>query len=206
MGKKHIGTAGPLGLLAFGITTTLMMLHGLYPTPAGIMLPLAYIFGGITQLIAGIIEIYREDCFHGTVFASYGCFWIATANGCGSIIYFTGWGMLTAGFWVISLRKNIGSVILFTSLVPAFFLIASGGFTNPPQPDVINAGRWTAYAPPRSALFFSSIAFRDEAIVRARAPLHTFFLSLLSPPFPPGHPQVCDGLHRDLPGLRHSDP
>jgi succinate-acetate transporter protein len=145
MAKKHTGTAGPLGLFAFGVTTTLMMLAGLYPVPGGVMLPLAFVFGGIVQLIAGIIELYREDVFHGTVFASYGCFWIAVANGSGSIIYFCGWGVLTFGFWIISLRKNIGSVLLFTSLVPAFFLIASGEGTHPPQPDVLNAGRWTAF-------------------------------------------------------------
>ena len=147
MAKRHTGTAGSLGLFAFGITTALMMLYGLYPgSPSGVMLPLAYVFGGIIQAVAGLIEIYREDVFHGTVFACYGCFWIAVANGSGSIIYFCAWGILTWGFWIISLRHHICSVLLFTSLVPAFFLIASGAGTNPPNKDVLNAGHWTAYA------------------------------------------------------------
>jgi len=178
MGKKHTGTAGPLGLFAFGVTTTLMMLEGLYPGAAGLMVPLAYIFGGIVQLIAGIIELYREDVFHGTVFASYGCFWIAVANGCGSIIFFSGWGILTAGFWLISLRKNIGSVILFTSLVPAFFLIASGGFTHPPQPDVINAGRWTAFVTGCIAIYLGFGTLIHEAykiLLPGMAPMPAWF-------------------------------
>ena len=114
------------------------------------MTPLALVFGGIIQLVAGLVEIYREDCFHGTVFASYGCFWIAVAYGSGGIIFLCAWGILTWLFWIISLRKNIGSVILFTSLVPAFFLIASGEHTTPEQEDVWKAGRWCAYV----AFFF----------------------------------------------------
>eukprot|EP00906_Rhabdomonas_costata_P010927 RCo015376 len=178
MAKRHTGTAGPLGLFAFGITTTLMMLKGLYPIPGGVMLPLAYVFGGIVQLIAGIIELYREDVFHGTVFASYGAFWICVANGAGSIIFFCGWGILTFCFWIISLRKNIGSVILFTSLVPAFFLIASGGFTTPTSPDVINAGRWTAFVTGCIAMYLGFGTLIHEAykiLLPGMAPMPAWF-------------------------------
>eukprot|EP00906_Rhabdomonas_costata_P012453 RCo017882 len=126
MGKKHTGTAGPLGLIAFGFTCCLMMLSFLYPKASGNMVPMAYIFGGVFLLIAAIIEIYREDVFHGTVFGSYGCFWLAVANGAGGSIYFCGWGLLTCGFLVIALRKNIGSILLFASAANALFLLAAG--------------------------------------------------------------------------------
>ena len=146
MARKHTGTAGPLGLICLGFTACLMMLMFLYPGPvSGNMIPLCFVMGGVMLCIAGVIEIYREDVFHGTVFGSFGTFWLAIALGCGSIIYFCGWGCLAFGYLIIALRKNIGSVLLFSSLVLALMLIAAGVGAQPTGGDVFRAGCWTLY-------------------------------------------------------------
>lgn len=43
------------------------------------MLPLALFYGGIVQLIAGVLEIVAGNTFGAVAFASYGECWRATA-------------------------------------------------------------------------------------------------------------------------------
>jgi hypothetical protein len=113
----------------------------MYPGPSGYMNPIIFVFGGIFQIIAAIIELYREDVFHGTVFGSIGCFWIGVSQGCLNPFYMCGFGFLTTGFMIIALRKNIGSVLLFAAATLALFLIGVGLGVN--DETILFAGLWT---------------------------------------------------------------
>ena len=141
MAKKHTGQAGTLGLLCFGITTCLAMLGGLYPADTGQVAGLMAILGGYVQIIAGVIEIYREDAFHGTVFCAYGCFWVAMSQGAGSVIYFCTWGFVTIVFTLISLRSKPAVIVLFGGVAIALFLLAFG-LKNPPMS---RGGHWLGF-------------------------------------------------------------
>jgi len=72
-----------LGLMGFGTTTIIAGLTNL-PLPYSqgflgnwVIFGMAMAFGGLAQLIAGIIGLRRGNIFAGTAFTSYGAFWIA---------------------------------------------------------------------------------------------------------------------------------
>src|SRR5664279_2372567 len=69
---------GPLGLMAFGMTTILLNVHnaGLIPL-SGIILAMGVFYGGIAQVIAGCMEWRKNSTFGMTAFLSYGLFWLS---------------------------------------------------------------------------------------------------------------------------------
>src|SRR3954451_24397245 len=73
-------TANPaaLGLVGFGLTTVLLSLINAGILPAGgegVVMPLALAYGGLIQLIAGVLEVRLSNTFGMTAFLSYGAFW-----------------------------------------------------------------------------------------------------------------------------------
>jgi uncharacterized protein len=72
----------PLGLAAFGLTTFLLSAvnAGWIPEKGVlVVLGLAFAYGGVAQLCAGMWEFKRNNTFGATAFSSYGAFWIAFA-------------------------------------------------------------------------------------------------------------------------------
>ena len=68
----------PLGLMGFGMTTVLLNIHnaGFYPMNA-MILSMGIFYGGIAQVIAGIMEWKKGNTFGTTAFTSYGLFWLS---------------------------------------------------------------------------------------------------------------------------------
>ena len=68
----------PLGLMAFGMTTVLLNLHnaGFYGMNS-MILAMGIFYGGIAQVIAGIMEWKKNNTFGTTAFTSYGLFWLS---------------------------------------------------------------------------------------------------------------------------------
>jgi succinate-acetate transporter protein len=54
-----------------------------------VALGLALFYGGFIQILAGIFEMMRGDIFHGTVFPSFGGYWI-----CFGFIHYDATGIL----------------------------------------------------------------------------------------------------------------
>ena len=73
-------TANPatLGLLCFGMTTILLNLHnaGFYEMNS-MILAMGICYGGLAQIIAGIMEWKKGNTFAATAFISYGFFWLS---------------------------------------------------------------------------------------------------------------------------------
>lgn len=76
--EQKLANPGPLGLAGFGMTTILLNIHnaGFFPVSAMIM-AMGIFYGGIAQVIAGILEYKRGNTFGTLAFTSYGFFWIA---------------------------------------------------------------------------------------------------------------------------------
>src|ERR1044071_9957360 len=76
--RDTTGNPAPLGLLGFGITTVLLNLHnaGFYELNA-MILAMGICYGGIAQVIAGIMEWKKGNTFATTAFTSYGLFWLS---------------------------------------------------------------------------------------------------------------------------------
>jgi uncharacterized protein len=146
--SKHLDTTAnpaPLGLLGFGMTTILLNLHnaGLFEMNA-MILSMGIFYGGIAQVIAGIMEWKKGNTFGTVAFTSYGFFWMvlvgmisfpktgmmqASSNG-GLVAFLVMWGIFTAVLFVGSLTLNRATQFIFGSLLLLFALLALGDATG----------------------------------------------------------------------------
>ena len=143
--RDTTGNPAPLGLLGFGLTTVLLNLHnaGFYELNT-MILAMGICYGGIAQVIAGIMEWKKGNTFATTAFISYGLFWLslvtlivmtklgwATAsNEKAMAAYLFMWGLFTFVMFIGTLRLHLAGQIVFGSLTILFFLLAYGDYTN----------------------------------------------------------------------------
>ena len=135
----------PLGLMGFGMTTVLLNFHnaGFFGLDA-MILGMGIFYGGIAQVIAGIMEWKKGNTFGTTAFTSYGLFWLSLIAliilpkmGLGEspekpamAAYLLMWGIFTAALFIGTLRLNRALQFVFASLTILFFLLALGDFTE----------------------------------------------------------------------------
>src|SRR4051794_22382897 len=67
----------PLGLAAFALTTFILSGHNASFIPDVAWLGLAFFYGGLAQLLAGMWEFRNRNVFGATAFSTYGGFWMA---------------------------------------------------------------------------------------------------------------------------------
>ena len=88
----HDSTANPapLGLMGFGLTTILLNIHnaGFYELNS-MILAMGVFYGGLAQVIAGLLDFRKGNEFGATAFCSYGLFWLSFV----ALVVFPGWGM-----------------------------------------------------------------------------------------------------------------
>src|ERR1700733_2301320 len=76
--KDGIANPAPLGLCAFGTTTVLLNIHNAgFWEMNSMILAMGIFYGGLAQVIAGIIEAKKNNTFGLTAFTSYGFFWLS---------------------------------------------------------------------------------------------------------------------------------
>lgn len=134
----------PLGLLGFGITTVLLnFVHNAQLGPLDTMiLAMGIAYGGLAQVIAGIMEYKKGNTFGTVAFASYGLFWwsFVILNLLPQSIIFSGlhppsaealaayffmWGLFTLAMFFGTLKTNRALQFVFISLAILFFLLAT---------------------------------------------------------------------------------
>lgn len=135
----------PLGLLGFGMTTVLLNIHnaGIYPIDS-MILAMGIFYGGLAQVIAGIMEWKKNNTFGTTAFTSYGLFWLTLvallvlpklglaepspklAMG----FYLLMWGIFTFVMFFGTLKLNRALQFVFLSLTILFFLLAIRNFAD----------------------------------------------------------------------------
>src|SRR5580698_4090971 len=137
--KEGIANPAPLGLCAFGTTTVLLNLHnaGFFELNS-MILAMGICYGGLAQVIAGIMEWKKNNTFAATAFISYGFFWlslvtlvllpklnlIAPANESAMAAYLALWGVFTGGMFVGTFRLSRALQVIFGTLTLLFFLLA----------------------------------------------------------------------------------
>src|SRR4030066_1282181 len=74
--SEKLANPAPLGLLGFGLTTVLLNLHnaGFFPLDS-MILAMGIAYGGLAQIIVGIMEFRKGNTFGTAAFTSYGLFW-----------------------------------------------------------------------------------------------------------------------------------
>ena len=75
--ETPVGNPGVVGLSGFGITTMLLQFHNVGWCDVGPVVSMAFIFGGLAQMIAGDQEFKCGNNFGYGAFVSQGAFWIA---------------------------------------------------------------------------------------------------------------------------------
>jgi succinate-acetate transporter protein len=143
--KDLTSNPAPLGLIAFGLTTVLLNIHNAGFYSLGTMiLAMGIFYGGIAQVIAGIMEWKKGNTFGTTAFTSYGLFWLSfvglltmpyfgieMANETGAIVaYLIMWGLFTGLMFIGTLKLNRALQFVFGSLTLLFFLLAIGDATG----------------------------------------------------------------------------
>jgi len=139
--KDTTANPAPLGLMGFGMTTVLLNLHNANLFSFGSMIVAMGIFyGGIAQVIAGVMEWKKGNTFATVAFTSYGMFWLTLAGlkimpvlGWTSkpelsamVAYLIMWGIFTGVLFIGTLKISKALQVVFGSLTILFFLLALG--------------------------------------------------------------------------------
>ncbi|RJF55224.1 acetate uptake transporter [Serratia inhibens] len=145
MHTNKLANPGPLGLMGFGMTTVLLNLHnaGFFPLTS-VIISMGIFFGGLAQIMAGLLEYKKGNTFGMTAFISYGSFWLslvgilllprlglaeptdATVLG----VYLALWGVFTLFMFFGTLCANRALQFVFASLTLLFALLAIGNITG----------------------------------------------------------------------------
>ena len=144
--NTKLANPAPLGLAAFGMTTVLLNIHNAGFFALGSMiLSMGIFYGGIAQVIAGILEYKKGNTFGVTAFTSYGLFWLSLVaiitlphliTGIESpdreamTAYLFIWGLFTFLMFISSLTKPTALQFVFLSLSVLFWLLALGEITQ----------------------------------------------------------------------------
>lgn len=143
--KDATANPAPLGLLAFGLTTVILNLHnaGIFEMNS-MILAMGIFYGGIAQIIAGIMESKKNNTFGFVAFISYGSFWLTLvalivmpkmgwvppASESAMVAYLIMWGIFTGLLFLGTLRISAALQFIFATLTILFFLLALGEYSG----------------------------------------------------------------------------
>jgi uncharacterized protein len=156
-GRAGMADPAPWAVTAFA-TTSFML--GMYQTHmldnrgVSIVLPAAFFFGGLVQIIVAIMEFTRGNMFAGSVFGTYGPFWVMV--GAFDTLYATGVpavqlnaanSLFLAVFAVISfylaiasLRTDLVLTVIIWLIFAGLVVLSVGAGAN--NVDITEAGGW----------------------------------------------------------------
>jgi succinate-acetate transporter protein len=161
----------PWAVTAFG-TTSFML--GMYQTnildSAGILivLPAAFFFGGLVQIIVAIMEFNRGNMFGGAVFGTYGPFWVifgafqtlyvtsvpASALSSATSLFLAVFAVVTFYLAIASLRTDLVLAVILWLIFLGLVLLSIGAGTS--NVNVTHAGGWVV-------LVFAGLAWYHAA-------------------------------------------
>jgi len=146
-GRKFANPA-PLGLCAFALTTFVLALINLGTRGVAvpnIIISLAFGYGGLVQLLAGMWEMAVGNTFGATALSSYGGFWISfaiiltpggfaiestieTAQNAKALLdsigfFLMGWFIFTFMLLLCTLKSTVAFFLLFFTLDMAFLFL-----------------------------------------------------------------------------------
>jgi succinate-acetate transporter protein len=174
----------PLGLMGFGMTTVLLNIanagfFGMDP----VILAMGIAYGGLAQVIAGIMEFRKGNTFGTTAFTSYGLFWISFAlivlglGGHAADRGFLGWylflwGLFTAYMFLGTLKLNVALQVVFGTLTILFWILAIGHWvTGDSATTIIKIAGWEGIVCGSSAIYAAAAQVLNEVHGKTVLPL-----------------------------------
>jgi len=156
--KETWADPGHWAVTAFSATSLMLGIinaHLINASAIGIIIPTAFIFGGLVQVIAAIIEIVRGSTFGAVAFGSYGPFWIVlglyiafyakmvapSSAGTTLALFLWMFAIISLYLFIASLKTDVVLAIILFLLVVTFVLLALGnGMANT---TLVKAGGYT---------------------------------------------------------------
>lgn len=187
--KSVFANPAPLGLIGFGFTTVMLSLINAGVLPKGgepVVLPLAFAFGGLIQMIAGVMDFRSGNTFGTVAFLSYGVFWwwfaslvllgghgVLDLTLAGSTIAITmiGWGVFTLGMWIATFRLTKAQWCVFLTLWITFFLLGFGDLLGVHR--LTQAGGWVGLVCGLLAMYTSFALVANSTFGKTVLPLGT---------------------------------
>ena len=180
------GNSAPLALVAFAVTTFMLSMvnanaiaKGVEPVVFGV----ALMFGGLTQLIAGIIQLRVGNTFAGVLFSGFGAFWLSlfanvqwflkdvppahAGQALGLFLY--AFGIFIVIMLAVSLRTNAVVVLALAILVFAIFFLAAGNYGA--NTTLIHWGGYTGLAAAALAFYLALAELCESSYGRAVLPI-----------------------------------
>jgi uncharacterized protein len=182
--RDNSANPAPLGLFGFGMTTVLLNIHnaGFYEMNS-MILAMGIFYGGLAQVVAGVLESKKNNTFGMTAFVSYGFFWLTLV----ALIFMSKWGWITATsksalatyllLWGIftlllfigTLRLNRALQFVFATLTVLFFLLAIGNYAE--NESIIKAAGFEGIICGASAIYAGIANLLNEVYGRKVLPL-----------------------------------
>jgi hypothetical protein len=147
MEKPALANVGALGLGGFALSTFILNIVNagwVDGATIGIVMPVAMLYGGLAQFMAGMWDVRRGDIFGATCFSSFGAFWMGLAlfffmklagvqafvavPPAGIAVVFIAWGIFTFYATIAALKLPKAITWVFITLTILFFLLAIGEF------------------------------------------------------------------------------
>ena len=151
------GNTAPLALAAFAVTTLMLSLINANVFNAAtlpVVLGVGFAVGGVTQLIAGLIQFRTGDTFHGVLFSTFGAFWVAlyfylefyskqvpaAQAGHALALMLIAFGILAVLLLAASFRTSMVTVLGLSLLTATLFVLAIGNYSA--SATTVKAGGW----------------------------------------------------------------
>jgi succinate-acetate transporter protein len=151
--NDNTANPAPLGLCAFGMTTILLSVHNAGVTGlSSPILAMALFYGGIAQVIVGIMEWKKNNSFGMLTFGSFGFFWISfaailmlpvlgLAKGPQPVelaVFLAVWGIFALGLFICTLKMHRLLQVTLAAVVLLVVLLVAAQLTGSSL--VLNAG------------------------------------------------------------------
>jgi uncharacterized protein len=181
-----IADPGPLGLAAFALTTFVLSMFNADLVGKGgepVVFALAFAYGGLAQVLAGMWEFRTGNTFGAVAFTSFGAFWLSfwafeqfyadsvpkADAGHAVGLYLIAWGIFTTYMFVASLRTTAAISLVFILLAVTFFLLGigeAGAHTN-----IVKWGGWFGLATAAAAWYASFAGVTNATFKRTVLPV-----------------------------------
>ncbi len=184
--KDTTANPAPLGLFGFGLTTVLLNLHNAGLIGIGSMiLAMGIFYGGVAQIIAGVMEWKKKNTFGTVAFTSYGFFWISlvalivmprfgladASDKSAMAAYLFVWGLFSTVLFIATLKMNRAIMLVFFALVILFFLLAAADATGSTL--LTRIAGWEGLLCGLGAMYIGAAQVLNEVYGRTVLPLGT---------------------------------
>lgn len=133
----------PVGLAGFGLTTFMLGMINVGAVSKAalpVVFGSALAYGGLLQLFAGMWAFVRNNTFAAVALGSYGAFWLSfwalsvfylpkipvAEQNSALALFLISWGVFSFYMWIVSFRVNLGVMLVFLTLWPAYILLGIG--------------------------------------------------------------------------------